>query len=71
MVGVTARLMATTVPSTYLLIRSSLLDVRKIADMSIVSVNVSANTCNTALAIGEKAADILIDELGLGKRHDP
>lgn len=39
----------------------------KIADMSIVPANVAANTNNTALAIGEKAADICIRELGLGK----
>jgi alcohol oxidase len=37
----------------------------KIADMSIVPRNVAANTNNTALAIGEKAADIFIKELGL------
>jgi alcohol oxidase len=39
----------------------------KIADLSIVPSNVAANTNNTALAIGEKAADIFIKELGLGK----
>lgn len=38
----------------------------KIADMSIVPRNVAANTNNTALAIGEKAADIFIRELGQG-----
>ncbi|KAK8045460.1 hypothetical protein PG993_005484 [Apiospora rasikravindrae] len=37
----------------------------KIADMSIAPRNVSANTCDTALAIGEKAADLFIEELGL------
>jgi choline dehydrogenase-like flavoprotein len=37
----------------------------KIADMSIVPRNVAANTNNTALAIGEKAADIFIKELSL------
>ncbi|KAH7303330.1 putative glucose dehydrogenase [Stachybotrys elegans] len=37
----------------------------KIADLSIVPSNVAANTNNTALAIGEKAADILIKELGI------
>ncbi|KAK4122315.1 GMC oxidoreductase [Parathielavia appendiculata] len=37
----------------------------KIADMSIVPRNVAANTNNTALAIGEKAADIFLRELGL------
>ncbi|SPQ20683.1 22534b16-5b0f-439d-a696-17feedea025a [Thermothielavioides terrestris] len=38
----------------------------KIADMSIVPRNVAANTNNTALAIGEKAADIFIQELSMG-----
>lgn len=38
----------------------------KIADLSIVPRNVAANTNNTALAIGEKAADIFIEELGRG-----
>lgn len=37
----------------------------KIADLSIVPKNVAANTNHTALAIGEKAADIFIQELGL------
>ncbi|KAK7409276.1 hypothetical protein QQX98_008516 [Neonectria punicea] len=37
----------------------------KIADMSVPPVNVGANTNNTALVIGEKAADIIIKELGL------
>ncbi|KAK8085726.1 hypothetical protein PG997_006997 [Apiospora hydei] len=37
----------------------------KIADMSIAPRNVSANTCDTALAIGEKAADLFIKELGM------
>jgi alcohol oxidase len=37
----------------------------KIADMSIPPENVGANTNNTALLIGEKAADIFIKELGL------
>lgn len=37
----------------------------KIADLSIAPRNVAANTNNTALAIGEKAADIFIKELGL------
>ena len=37
----------------------------KIADLSIAPGNVGANTNNTALMIGEKAADILIKELGL------
>jgi choline dehydrogenase-like flavoprotein len=39
----------------------------KIADLSILPRNVAANTCNTAMAIGEKAADIIIGDLGLGK----
>ncbi|KAK4107380.1 GMC oxidoreductase [Canariomyces notabilis] len=38
----------------------------KIADLSIPPSNVAANTNNTALAIGERAADIFIAELGLG-----
>ena len=37
----------------------------KIADLSIAPGNVAANTMNTAVAIGEKAADIFIRELGL------
>ena len=37
----------------------------KIADLSIPPENVGANTNNTALMIGEKAADIFIHELGL------
>lgn len=40
----------------------------KIADMSVVPTNIAANTNDTALAIGEKAADICIRELGLGKQ---
>ncbi|KAI0010049.1 alcohol oxidase-like protein [Xylariaceae sp. FL0662B] len=39
----------------------------KIADLSIPPRNVAANTNNTAMAIGEKAADIFIRELGLGE----
>ncbi|RYP12343.1 hypothetical protein DL765_007389 [Monosporascus sp. GIB2] len=39
----------------------------KVADLSIVPENVCANTMNTALAIGEKAADIFIEYLGLGQ----
>ncbi|KAI0537446.1 GMC oxidoreductase [Xylaria digitata] len=38
----------------------------KIADLSIAPENVAANTNNTALVIGEKAADIIVRELGLG-----
>ncbi|KAJ6781884.1 hypothetical protein PWT90_09925 [Aphanocladium album] len=37
----------------------------KVADLSIAPSNVGANTNNTALAIGERAADIFIKELGL------
>ncbi|ETS85863.1 hypothetical protein PFICI_03888 [Pestalotiopsis fici W106-1] len=37
----------------------------KIADLSIAPRNVSANTNNTALTIGEKAADLIIQDLGL------
>ncbi|PCH43098.1 GMC oxidoreductase [Wolfiporia cocos MD-104 SS10] len=36
----------------------------KVADMSIAPSNVSANTYSTALAIGEKAASIILHELG-------
>ncbi|RDA90935.1 hypothetical protein CP533_5358, partial [Ophiocordyceps camponoti-saundersi (nom. inval.)] len=36
----------------------------KIADLSIAPRNVAANTNNTALAVGERAADIFIKELG-------
>lgn len=39
----------------------------KIADLSIVSRNVGANTHHTALVIGEKAASIFIRELDRGK----
>jgi choline dehydrogenase-like flavoprotein len=38
----------------------------KVADLSIAPENVGANTNNTALLIGEKAAAIIIKELGLG-----
>ncbi|KAI8665201.1 hypothetical protein LRP88_12764 [Fusarium phalaenopsidis] len=37
----------------------------KIADMSVSPKNMGANTENAALVIGEKAADIIISELGL------
>lgn len=40
----------------------------KIADLSIPPGNVGGNTNSTALAIGEKAADIIIRELGLSGR---
>ncbi|KAH7141734.1 GMC oxidoreductase-domain-containing protein [Dactylonectria macrodidyma] len=39
----------------------------KIADLSIPPMNVGANTNNTAIVVGEKAAAILIQELGLHK----
>ncbi|KAI0429919.1 GMC oxidoreductase [Xylaria sp. FL1042] len=38
----------------------------KLADLSIVPENIGANTNNTAIVIGEKAADIIMRELGLG-----
>jgi choline dehydrogenase-like flavoprotein len=38
----------------------------KCADMSIAPENVGANTCNTAMTIAEKAASIIVTELGLG-----
>lgn len=37
----------------------------KIADLSIAPLNVGANTYNTALIIGEKAAVIIAEELGI------
>ncbi|KAK5630339.1 hypothetical protein RRF57_006054 [Xylaria bambusicola] len=40
----------------------------KVADLSISPHNVGANTCNTAMTVAEKAADIVIEELGLIKR---
>ncbi|KAI1458955.1 putative alcohol oxidase [Annulohypoxylon moriforme] len=40
----------------------------KIADMSIPAANIGANLANTAMTIGEKAADIFIQELGIGKK---
>jgi alcohol oxidase len=36
------------------------------ADLSIVPENVGANTGNTAYVVGEKAADLFIQQLGLG-----
>jgi alcohol oxidase len=39
----------------------------KLADLSVPPENVGANTGNTAFLVGEKAADIFIKELGLGK----
>lgn len=37
----------------------------KVADLSMVPENVGANTNNTALAVGEKAAMIIGGELGI------
>ncbi|KAJ7452732.1 GMC oxidoreductase-domain-containing protein [Mycena galericulata] len=37
----------------------------KVADMSVAPLNVGANTYNTALIIGEKAALIIAEELGI------
>ena len=37
----------------------------KIADLSICPSNVAANTFSTALVIGEKAAVIIAEELGI------
>jgi alcohol oxidase len=37
----------------------------KLADLSVPPKNVGANTNNTALMIGEKAADIILRELGI------
>lgn len=37
----------------------------KLADLSIAPSNVGANTCGVAMAIGEKAADLIIEELNL------
>ncbi|KAI0156748.1 alcohol oxidase-like protein [Hypoxylon sp. FL1284] len=39
----------------------------KVADLSILPTNVGSNPHNTAMAIGEKASDVLIQELGLRK----
>jgi len=41
----------------------------KLADLSVPPENVGANTGNTAFVVGEKAADIIINELGLGKNQ--
>ncbi|KAK4654209.1 hypothetical protein QC762_000340 [Podospora pseudocomata] len=38
----------------------------KIADLSVLPGNVAANTNNMAMAVGEKAAGVIIEELGLG-----
>ncbi len=37
----------------------------KVADMSIAPSNVGSNTYNSALIIGEKAAIIIAEELGI------
>jgi alcohol oxidase len=37
----------------------------KVADLSIAPSNVGANTYNTALIIGEKAAMIIAEDLGI------
>ncbi len=37
----------------------------KVADLSVAPGNVSANTYGTALVIGEKAAVIIAEELGI------
>jgi len=37
----------------------------KVADLSVLPGNVGAHTNNTAMAVGEKAADIIVKELGL------
>ncbi|KAK7727648.1 hypothetical protein SLS53_006697 [Cytospora paraplurivora] len=39
----------------------------KVADLSIPPSNVGCNTCSVALAVGEKAADLIIQELGIAK----
>ncbi|PGH00930.1 hypothetical protein AJ80_09092 [Polytolypa hystricis UAMH7299] len=40
----------------------------KVVDLSIPPQNIAANTANTAFVVGEKAADIIIEELGLGRK---
>ena len=42
----------------------------KVADMSITPKMVSANTYSTSLMVGEKAAAIFLEELGLGVAQD-
>ncbi|KAI5836378.1 alcohol oxidase-like protein [Schizophyllum commune Tattone D] len=37
----------------------------KVVDLSIAPLNVGANTCSTALLVGEKAAMIIAEELGI------
>jgi alcohol oxidase len=43
----------------------------KLCDLSICPGNVGANTNNTALLVGEKAADIFAKELGLKEIKNP
>ncbi|CAD0017979.1 unnamed protein product, partial [Aureobasidium pullulans] len=43
----------------------------KLCDLSICPGNVGANTNNTALLVGEKAADIFARDLGLGELGQP
>lgn len=43
----------------------------KLADLSIAPQNVAANTMNTALLIGEKAADIILKDFGLTDKPMP
>lgn len=43
----------------------------KLCDLSICPGNVGANTNNTALLVGEKAADIFAKDLGLGAVGEP
>ncbi|ORY72042.1 GMC oxidoreductase [Pseudomassariella vexata] len=42
----------------------------KVVDISIVPENVGSNTNNTAFVVGEKGADIIINELGLGDKYE-
>ncbi|KAL1696896.1 alcohol oxidase-like protein [Schizophyllum commune] len=37
----------------------------KVVDLSIAPLNVGANTCSTALVVGEKAATIIAEDLGI------
>lgn len=41
----------------------------KIVDLSVPPENVGSNTNNTAIVIGEKAAEIIKQELHLGQKH--
>lgn len=38
----------------------------KVADLNIPPGNVGAHTNNTAMTVGEKAAEIILRELGVG-----